>query len=381
MVVSKQGPLRKEEKFTVRHIDEFTIHRFRGLQDLKLENLGQINLLVGDNNSGKTSVLEALFLLCDPLNWRRWSAIATSREVGASSSLSINERIAWLFPQENLVSNSSLSNLVPEIGLSVSGKFLLEKVVAHYEPEVVQVKFPRFSDGETVFEDREVEGTKVSVSAFLDTGNKLEETFTFSGNRPMSLSRKTGSAILPAQLINPSSHRLSITPSQLWTDVINAEAKSEAIQLLQFFDNGIQDVDMILGSAERPTISIKHDTLKRAPLSVFGDGLRRIFTLAGAINGVRGGVMLVDELEMSIHTGALEKSFTWLFNTCVQNNIQLFVTTHSLEAVDTIIDVCDGEAFDLVAYRLKQEKEQTIMTRLDKGLLTRLREELGLEVR
>jgi AAA15 family ATPase/GTPase len=323
----------------------------------------------------------------------QWSAIAASREVGVSSSLSINERIAWLFPQGELSDDSSLSDPVPEIKLSASGKIPLENVVAHYEQfsEVVQVKMPRVSDGETVYDDRdrEVEGTKVSVSAFLrnvqqslfDIGNKLEETFILSGNRPMVSSRKTSSASVPAQLINPSSHRLSITPSQLWTDVINAEAKSEAIQLLQFFDHNILDVDIILSSAERPTISVKHNTLKRVPFSILGDGLRRIFTLAGAVHGVRGGIMLVDELEMSIHTGALEKSFTWLFNTCVQNDIQLFVTTHSLEAVDKIIDVCDGEAFDLVAYRLKQEKEQTIMTRLDKGLLTRLREDLGLEVR
>src|SRR6266542_963897 len=175
----------------------------------------------------------------------QWSAIAASREVGVSSSLSINERIAWLFPQGELSDDSSLSDPVPEIKLSASGKIPLENVVAHYEQfsEVVQVKMPRVSDGETVYDDRdrEVEGTKVSVSAFLrnvqqslfDIGNKLEETFILSGNRPMVSSRKTSSASVPAQLINPSSHRLSITPSQLWTDVINAEAKSEAIQLLQ----------------------------------------------------------------------------------------------------------------------------------------------------
>ncbi|HEV2654197.1 MAG TPA: hypothetical protein VGT82_04535 [Ktedonobacteraceae bacterium] len=34
MVVIVQGPSGKEEKAAVRHIDEFTIHRFRGLQDL-----------------------------------------------------------------------------------------------------------------------------------------------------------------------------------------------------------------------------------------------------------------------------------------------------------------------------------------------------------
>ena len=44
-------------------IDKFNIHGFRGIQELTVENLNHINLIVGDNNCGKTSVLEALLLL------------------------------------------------------------------------------------------------------------------------------------------------------------------------------------------------------------------------------------------------------------------------------------------------------------------------------
>src|SRR5258708_27604104 len=84
---------------SMNHIDEFAIHQFRGIRDLKFEGLGQINLLVGNNNSGKTSVLEALFILCDSLNWRKWSNVAAMREAGVVSSLSQTERLTWLFPQ------------------------------------------------------------------------------------------------------------------------------------------------------------------------------------------------------------------------------------------------------------------------------------------
>ena len=36
------------------------IQGYRGLRDFSLEPLGRINLIVGNNNSGKTSVLEAI---------------------------------------------------------------------------------------------------------------------------------------------------------------------------------------------------------------------------------------------------------------------------------------------------------------------------------
>ena len=42
-------------------MDSFEVENFRSLKHLKLEKLARVNLLVGKNNSGKTSVLEALF--------------------------------------------------------------------------------------------------------------------------------------------------------------------------------------------------------------------------------------------------------------------------------------------------------------------------------
>jgi AAA15 family ATPase/GTPase len=44
------------------------IENFRGFKDFELQQLGRINLLVGLNNSGKTSVLEAVQLLCSRTN-------------------------------------------------------------------------------------------------------------------------------------------------------------------------------------------------------------------------------------------------------------------------------------------------------------------------
>ena len=36
------------------------IENFRGFKSFELQQLGRINLLVGENNTGKTSILEAI---------------------------------------------------------------------------------------------------------------------------------------------------------------------------------------------------------------------------------------------------------------------------------------------------------------------------------
>jgi len=142
------------------------------MRDLKLEGLGHINLLIGDNNSGKTSVLEALSIFSDPLNWRKWSSVASMREAGGVYSLSQNERLTWLFPQGGEYIDHDSSVIGPKISLSASGNFFVKDVSAHYESfsEIVQTISMRLAEGETPEErEREVEGIKIYVSSSVQT--------------------------------------------------------------------------------------------------------------------------------------------------------------------------------------------------------------------
>ena len=41
-----------------KHLQEFTVYAYKGIHNLTLESLNTVNILTGDNNSGKTSVLD-----------------------------------------------------------------------------------------------------------------------------------------------------------------------------------------------------------------------------------------------------------------------------------------------------------------------------------
>ena len=391
----------------MRHIDDFTIHRFRGMREAKLEKPGQINILVGGNNSGKTSVLEAISLLCDPLNPRNWSGVASARETSSLSS-NLSDRLLWLFPHEGLYPQEDLfpgEDIFPqedeaELSLSASGSFPQKKVVAHYErfTEVIKELVPKYAVGDNVgqgdvlkFEEREREvgginfEASVSLRSHANTTQEvlLPKTFIFldSGVLPRESESARELRPLPVRSINGCSHRSSVVSSELWTDVIYAEAKQQTIELLRLFDPDIQDVDIVSLRGRASSISIKHKKLGRAPLAAFGDGLRRVFTLASAIPGAKDGLLLIDELEIAVHTRMLEKTFNWLVEFCCKYNVQLFATTHSLETIDAIIEICKGEEIDLVGYRLQKGDVQTTTKRFDKEYLTQLREELGVDVR
>lgn len=81
-----------------RHISSLDIESFRGIKNLCLENLSPINILTGDNNSGKTSVLEVIESLDSTGNFMMWRSMTRrERRAPISSSLSYFEGIINLF--------------------------------------------------------------------------------------------------------------------------------------------------------------------------------------------------------------------------------------------------------------------------------------------
>jgi len=375
----------------MKHLEEFIIHNFRGMRELRLEEMGQVNLLVGGNNSGKTSVLEALALFCDPFNTRTWLDAASMRDLRESMMglwvRGLLDRLTWLFPQHEESKSSSTS----EISLTGFGNIPRVTLSARYEKfSSLGNTHPGYIREANANTDplylKESEGMKLYLSETKDNGLQgapIENSFEFYDDH-IPLLGHYQLPVLPAQLINSFSHRQAGLASHLWSDVVKADLKQDIIQFLRLFDPDIEDIDIIsLAESQEPVVTVKHRKLGRAPLNTFGDGLRHAFTLATAIPGAEHGLLLVDEVENAIHTRMLAKSISWLVNSCIQNDVQLFVTTHSLEVIDEVIDACKDESIDLVAYRLyKEEGSGWIRAkRSDKGLITRLRENVGADVR
>ena len=95
----------------------FLLSRARGLDSFTLDGLGRINLLVGTNNSGKTSILECIELLRSAGNPNALATILTRRgEWGYNSSS--EERHAYL-DVTHLFANHKLSGKCAIEGTSV----------------------------------------------------------------------------------------------------------------------------------------------------------------------------------------------------------------------------------------------------------------------
>ncbi len=370
-----------------KNLENITIHQFRGLKELELKNLGQINLLVGINNSGKTSVLEALSIYCDPLDLKVWLSVARKREEFFSSSRTPPlDALKWLFDRET-----------PQTGtivVSGNGKFVSETMKAVYE-EIEEIVFPKvtkpmffmdnqISEDEDGLEVRKGLKLRIEIHDFRDEYPDICENYQLWEN-DSRLVRKTTKREhkLPVSIVTPTSHRSYIGQIRLLSEARFQNFKSDVLDLLRQMDQGISDLEILLSpesTSSRVNIYIQHKKLGLVPVSSFGDGVRRLLHIALKLASVKGGVLLIDELEATIHTEALQNSFQWLVKWCKELNVQLFATTHSLEAVDALLAATEDPS-DLVLYRLEPKENQTKVIRHDWSRLKRLREELGQEVR
>jgi ABC-type cobalamin/Fe3+-siderophores transport system ATPase subunit len=382
---------------TMRNLENITIHQFRGLKDLELKNLGQINLLVGINNSGKTSVLEALSIYCDPLDLRVWLSTARQRE--DNSRTPPLEALRWLFRKQTPQTGTIL--------ISGDGLFAVKKIRAVYE-DIEGMFFPdrkrkfvfmneqisdgedeQISDGEDGLEVRKGLDLKIELydnqlqlfdkedPAFFDVYQLWENDFLLSKKNVKKEFE------LPISIVTTTSHRSNIGQIRLLSEARFHNFKADVLVLLSQMDQNISDIEILISpesTSARANIYIQHKKLGLVPVSSFGDGVRRLLHIALKLASVKGGILLIDELESTIHADALQNSFQWLAKWCKEMNVQLFATTHSLEAVDALL-VANESASDLVLYRLEPQETQTGVVRHDWSRLKRLRENLGREVR
>jgi AAA15 family ATPase/GTPase len=168
--------------------------------------------------------------------------------------------------------------------------------------------------------------------------------------------------------------------------VRNESYKNICLKALQLFDQNIENL-MILRSdvGNRPVEYIKHRKLGNMPLATYGDGIKKVLVLANAIAGAAGGVLLIDEIETAIHKKYYDDIFRFVIKACKAFNVQVFITTHSLEAIDGILATSDYDAQDeeddIKVVTLKRENDSTFSRVLPGREVFTNREAFGFEVR
>ena len=362
----------------MKKISKLKIDRFRGIRDLEIENLTQVNLIVGDNNCGKTSMLEALQFL------RSGSAanlfkIARLRDRGAVSfANSLYDNFICMFPKDER-----------KLKIRISGEYggapVSCMLVGTETRELLDLnELDRFARTEFKDANGETE-TDVFRGNSLYTMNEQSVTEEIQLNR---FSRATGTSLArPEQIeinyVAPFEHLKGNVMNRI---IKNDAYKEICLKALQLFDPEIEDVMILRGDVQnRPVDYLRHSRLGNMPLSSYGDGIKKVLLLSNAIAGAANGILLIDEIETAIHKKYYDDIFGFIVKACKTFNVQMFITTHSIEAIDGLLDTQNYEtqtkndAISVVT--LKRESNKTYSRALSGREVFENREAFNFEVR
>lgn len=319
------------------------INNFRGIKHLSIDEFSRVNVFLGQNNSGKSSVLEAIHMLTGmanpdtPQNLNRIRSrnfytvfkdifylfhnmdIKTPPEI-YSQQVDGDERwlrlnMAYVFDEQSL--STQANGLNGALPMSETKTFM----------NTLEMQFGIRSKGET-------KTYQSSITVRPDgmvSSKKMNENYL----------EKYQTAYLTADLWGIN---LAATLSELF----KRKQKDVVLKRLVHFDNRITDIDIL-----QDDVYVDFENMtEKLPLRMAGDGMRRYLNIVAASANPMNNIILIDEIDNGLHYSAYKKLWEAIFALATDTNKQVFVTTHSKETLYRLNEMLEDHSEYQDALRL-----------------------------
>lgn len=343
-------------------MENISIYNYKCLEKIEISNLKKVNLFTGKNNTGKSTILEALSLYASKGNFNWIHHLLDSRgEINNYRDENINEdtNIRLLsaffsnrkigFTQDNIISiNSDKENL--------SLRF-----VKYIEEDV----YEKDEDGEEIIigKKRVFVNNTDADNVSLGFEIKSENNTSFHHLDRNLFRRRPASNGLTNKfhLINAKGDDI-LNSASLWDNITLSEKEELVIDALKIIEPKISRLSFIgennFRSERYPIVKLK-GTDNLYPLKAMGDGINRILNLTLALVNSDNGYLLIDEFENGLHYSVQEKLWEIIFEISNRLNIQVFVTTHSNDSINAFAKVLSkSENYDGSLYRLERKSNE-----------------------
>lgn len=353
------------------------IENFRCHHDLEVRDLARVNLIAGRNNVGKTSVLEALFILCGRYN----PMLAISAD--ARRGLERIEATAEPRPWADLFVKYDLSAEVRISGTRASGasdRIVLRDVS---DPETLGRIGAQYVGKQGLAADGRAQESPTTLAALELVAERNGQPLSF-----YAVLRRDGFAPVPAALppppfpgyILPARGTLALDEeAALFTRLDIADRGSLLADALRIIEPDLEDLGLLM-VAGQPVIHGRLPGSRPIPLPILGDGMQRLATIVLRIANANGGVVLVDEIETGLHHTVLLDAFRAIGKAASDSDVQVFATTHSAECIEAARLAFADEPFAFRLHRIDRSEGRTCAVTYDMMTLEAA-SEIGLEVR
>lgn len=372
------------------------IKNFRSLANFQVAKLGRVNLIVGKNNSGKSSVLEALRVYAGNAQRGLLEEIAAGHDekyrIRESEQIEPETPMPFenfftgrQFPREEGVAIS-----IGEIGAGADS-LRMEHGFLHETEELVTNDL-----GGTIETSSRIRRQRISwsLAETVESGAVRQAIFVSKGDRSIPiLLDSNGPRYRSAPIDTSGALTCSVIPTQFvsideladeWDKIVFTEHEDIVRQALRVIAPEFENLTFVRNDEGPPmprrefrrAAKVKMSDLPRpVPLNSLGDGMLRVLQLVLKVFPAKGGYLLIDEFENGLHFSVQEKVWALLFELAQKLDIQIFATTHSWDCIESFTKTAiDRQDIEGVLFRVGKsvkdsDRGQVIATVFDEEAL------------
>ena len=331
----------------VKHFSSLDIQKYKLFNEFKIDKLNRINIFAGFNNTGKTTLLEAIYFLTKQNNISAFFELIKYRhKLSSLSSKSLS-----LYLNEDIQVSGVFNDTETKVSLKRLESVTIDKkddYIASYEI-IASINDEKLNNVIHTFSHNPLQRFNEKVEILC---NSLYKSPYFYNQK---------------EIINTHSENVELKVFNLVVEFLK-----------DTIDNNIQNVEFTeLENIKRFLVDSKAFSDSAVPITSYGEGLQRIFEIALSFAYCKNGVLLIDELETAIHYSLLVNFTKFIQELAVKFNVQVFITSHSKECIGAFVE--NGvHNEDINFYTMIRDSEDKIQTIIydNKSLINELKQDL-----
>ncbi|PXY41726.1 hypothetical protein DMB65_07215 [Flavobacterium cheongpyeongense] len=340
------------------HLTYFKIENFKKFDSLEVNDIGQFNLIVGDNNVGKTCLLEALlfdenkfqllsnFYLALTKRGLKFQIEEVTRKVNDVSTTEI------FYPKKNYFKEYIFGKYSNKITFNYTNNNKNKNVELKINPkENVKKHLNGFEINSNIKKEDYVKQFICYETDSIDEDVVTYWIYDYDEN------------ILNFPLISFNDTPLEQESRSVYETLKTKREKQILIDVLKVVNPNIVDIELRENFEDLKSVFLIsfEDKDEFVPLNFLGDGFKRIFYIVLKALSLKGKRILIDEIEIGIHYSKMKDFWVNIMKVCKELDVQLFATTHSSECIEDYVKAAkEVNEKDIRLIKLKENKDKTI---------------------
>lgn len=321
------------------------IENYRGIKALQIDNLRRINIFGGLNGVGKTTVLEAILLMCARLN-----PLILSRPF-------IHRQIKMPYPNglDYVFYNYNSKSVVSISGLARTGRY--EFTIRSADVHNLQINAPNSVSPGGEFSQATGESRGLTLTLKTDD-LKLVDDLTVSQPSPDNFGfnvRMGNVAKTPFCQILSLSEFNPVEDAQRYSALVKEKNTQRLTSYLRLLFEDLVGLQLLHESGS-PSLYVQFSDDSLVPTLMLGGGFQMMLSVALVMMTTKDGVFLFDEVDSAIHHNLLPKFWETISKMAVETNAQVFAVTHSRECISAAVKgmMNVNKLNDLAYFRLEE---------------------------